>query len=172
MAIVDHDGGEVLHLEPADGLRAQVLVGDDLELLHERDSTAPAPPMAPKYTARYCLSASFTGWERSPLPMVPLSPSRKQRRGEPVHPAAGGGPDGADDLAGARRRGSGVVDDLAADVDRKRLARLGQREQPPVGGVARGVEHAGDADAIPRLERLDVGVAQRRLDLLDPVAPS
>ena len=35
MAVVEHDRGKALDLEPADGLGAEVLVRDDLELLDE-----------------------------------------------------------------------------------------------------------------------------------------
>src|SRR5262249_62371893 len=34
VAVVDHDGGKAFHLEASDGLGAEVLVGDDLGLLH------------------------------------------------------------------------------------------------------------------------------------------
>ena len=47
--VVDDDDGEVLDLQLADGLGAQVLVGDDLGCLTMRlESSAPAPPMAAK----------------------------------------------------------------------------------------------------------------------------
>src|SRR5262245_38375555 len=35
VAVVDHDGRETLHLEAADGLGAEVVVGHDLDLLDE-----------------------------------------------------------------------------------------------------------------------------------------
>src|SRR6266536_4050800 len=35
VTVVQHDGGEALDLEPPDGFRAEVLVGDDLGLLDE-----------------------------------------------------------------------------------------------------------------------------------------
>ena len=36
--------------------------------------SAPAPPVAAKYTAPWARIASATGWERGPLPIIPLSP--------------------------------------------------------------------------------------------------
>src|SRR4029453_15094825 len=70
----------------------------------------------------------------------------------------------------SRGHGARVVDDRALHIDRQLLALLQQRKQAAVRGVARGVEHAADPHAIPGLQRLDVGVAERRGDVLDPVA--
>ena len=39
-----------------------------------RDSSAPAPPMAAKYTALLRTIASFTVWRRRPFPIIPRSP--------------------------------------------------------------------------------------------------
>src|SRR5437867_9649396 len=119
--------------------------------LTKRESTAPAPPIAPKYTPLYCLKASFTACERAPLPIVPLSPSLSSA-GELVHPPARGGANRPDDIARARRRGARVVDDLAADVDRQRLTPLDQRKEAPVRRVTRRVEHPGDPHAITGLQ--------------------
>src|SRR5947207_2099864 len=65
-----------------------------------------------------------------------------------------------------RRRWARVIDDLALDVDRQPLALLDQRQEPAVGGVARGIDDARDADPIAGLERFDVGVRQRRANVL------
>src|SRR5205085_4393561 len=51
----------------------------------------------------------------------------------------------------------------------QRLALFHQRKQPAVGGITRGIDDAGDADAIAGLQRSDVGVRQRRDNVFNPV---
>src|SRR5262245_40035478 len=169
VAVVDDDGRETLDLEAADRFRAEVLVGHHLELLHEaREHRAGAADGAEVHTlvpGEGVLHRLRAG----ALADRALETEREEAGGERVHAPAGGGAHRAHHVPRPRGRGAGVVDDLALHVDGEWPARLDQRRKTPVGGVPRGVEDTGDADAVARGERFDVGVAQRRRHVLDAV---
>src|SRR5918996_6032763 len=169
VTVVEHDGRERLDLESPDGLRPEVLVGDDLQRLDVAREHGAGAADGPEVHALELAQRVLHGLPPVALARRAFEPELEQGRGELVHPAGRGGADGPGDVARLGRGRAGVVDDGTPDVDGQRLALLDQRQQPPVRGVAGRVDHAGEADTIARLQGLDVGVAERRPDLLDAV---
>src|SRR5688572_20720699 len=169
VAVVEHDGGKLVDLEPADALGAEVLVRDELRLRDvPREQGAGAADGA-EVDALELLQRVLHRLAAIALADGGLEPQLQQRRRELVHAAGRGRADGPDHLPRLGRRRSRVVDDCALDVDGQRLALLDQRQQPAVSGITRRVEHAADPHPIPGLERLHVGVAERRGDVLEAV---
>src|SRR5256885_2850958 len=170
VAVVDDDRRERLHLEPADRFRAEILVGNELGRLDvPREQRAGAADGAEVHAA-ILAQRLLHRLAAIALAHRALEPQLQQRRRELVHPARRRGADGADHLAGLGRRRPRVIDDRALDVDRQLLALLDERQQPPMRRVPRRVDDAADAHAIAGLQRLHVGVGQRRRDVLDPIA--
>src|SRR5712691_9305626 len=171
VTVVDDDGRKGLDFKTTDSLSTQIFVGDYRKLLHElREHRAGAADGAEVDT----LVLAERVLHRLPAVALsdrPLEPELEKRGRELVHPARRRRTDRAHDVARARRRRPRVIDDLAAQVEWELLALLDQREEPAVRGVARRIEDARDPHAIARLQRLDVGVAERRPHLLDPVGP-
>src|SRR5215475_1472403 len=87
--------------------------------------------------------ASRTGWERWPLPIIPLRPSAISRGAYlSIRPH--------------------VVDDLAPHVDREGLTGVQRLDQPLVGGVPPRQQHAEEPDAVPGLQSRHIIVRERR----------
>src|SRR4029453_983375 len=169
VTVVDDHGREPLDLEPADRFGAEILVGDHLELLHESREYGPRPADGAEVDALVLPESILDGLGARTLADGALQAELEELGGELVHAPARGGSDGADHVARPGGRRARVVDDLPLDVDGERLAGLHERHQARVRGIARGVEHARDANPVARLERLDVVVAQRRPDLREAV---
>src|SRR5712691_2764906 len=170
VAVVNHDNREVLNLEASDGFGAEVLVGDDLELLHVLGEHRARAADSAEVDALVLPERVLHGLPAMALADGRLEPELQQGGRELVHPAAGGGSDRADDVARPCRRWPRVVDDLSPHVDRQRLTRFDEGPEPPVRGVARRVQHARDPHPVAGLQLLDVRVAERRCDLLDSVS--
>jgi hypothetical protein len=75
VAVVDHDGREILDDQPADRLVPRSSKATTSADLMWRLSSAPVPPTAMQYTAWCCRIASRTAGPRPPFPMMPLSPA-------------------------------------------------------------------------------------------------
>jgi hypothetical protein len=171
VAVVEDDGRKVLDLEPPDRLGPQVLVGDDLERLDVTREHGPGAADGAEVHPPELPQRLLHGLPPVSLAHRALQPQLQQGGGELVHAAGRRGADGPDDVAGLGRRGPGVVDDGALDVDREPLAFLDEWQQAPMGRIAGRVHHAPDPHAIAGLERGDVGVAERCRDVLDAVGP-
>src|SRR6266542_869875 len=169
VTVVDDHGRESLDFESADRFGAEILVGDDLELLHEGRKYGPRPADGAEVDALVLPEGILDRLGARALADGALQAEGEEAGGEPVHAPARGRPDGADDVARPRGRRPRVVDDLPLEVDGKRLAGFHQRHQPRVRRIARGVENARDANPVAGFERLDVAVAQRRPDLLETI---
>ena len=94
---------------------------------------------------------------RRPPPLADhaLQPVLQQGGGVGIHAVAAGGTRRADDLPGARRRGANIVDRLALQREGDRLSGGQAGGQPLVGGVAAGIEPAGEQHLISGAERGD-----------------
>src|SRR5438445_10796300 len=123
VAVVDHHHREVFHLQATDGLRPQVRVGDDLELLHEtREHRARAADRAEVH-GFVQLEGLLDRLGARALADRALEPELDERRRELVHPPAGGRPDRPHDVARAGPRWARRSDDLAPPLARDLLAR-------------------------------------------------
>src|SRR3982075_3800899 len=148
VAVIDHDGREILDLDAPDGLRPEVLVRDDVDLPDEPGQHGTRTSDRAKVDALELHERVFHRLRARAFPHGPLEAEFQQRRRELVHATTRRGSDRPDHVARPRRRGAGVVDDLAAQVEGQRPPRLDQREQPAMGRVTGRVDHARDADAV------------------------
>src|SRR6266851_5189523 len=117
VAVIDHDGREIPDLDAPDGLRPEVLVRDDVDLPHEPGQHGARAPDRAEVDALELHERVFHRLRARAFPHGPLEAELQQRGRELVHATARGGSDRPDHLAGPRRRGAGVVDDLPAHVE-------------------------------------------------------
>ena len=75
LAVNDDYKRHVFHIKLAECFCSEVFVSDKLCFLMHFARSAPAPPIAPKYTPSYFFMASTTSGRRAPLPIIPLAPT-------------------------------------------------------------------------------------------------
>src|SRR5262245_10192653 len=117
VAVVEHDGGELLDLEPPDGLGAEVLVRHELRLLDVPRQQGTGAADGAEVNPFELLQRVFHGLAAIALADGGLEPQLQQRWRELVHAAGRRGADGADHLPRLGRGRPRVVDDGALDVD-------------------------------------------------------
>ena len=141
---VDHDDDrEVFDFQPANGFRAEVGIGDDLGLLHafaQQRAKAADRAQIDRAVPAHGVDHGFAALTLADHAGLAEG---DQRGGVRVHAVGGGGAGGADDLTRLRGRGADEIDDCALDIEGQRLALRRQLAQPLVGGVAGGVDLAG-----------------------------
>ena len=140
VGVQDNGEGEVLHLQTAHRLTAQVLPADDLQLLHAGGHQGPGTTQGGQVDRPIADHRILHG-------LVPLALSDhdelaqvQQAGGVGVHPAAGGGTGGADDLTGALRSGAHIVDGGALHGEGQGTPGVQQLHHPLVGGIPGGVD--------------------------------
>src|SRR5438552_8604493 len=130
VAVIDHDGREILDLDAPDGLRPEVFVRDDVDLPDEPRQHGARASNRAEVDALELHERVLHRLRARALPHGPLEAELQQRRRELVHAAARRGSDRPDHVPRPRRRRAGVVDDLAAHVEGQRPPRLDQRQEP------------------------------------------
>src|SRR5690349_15394811 len=119
VAIVEDDRRELVDLQSPDRFRAEILVGDDLELLDVAREHRPGAADRAEVHALELLERVLHDLAAVALAHGAFQPELQQRGRELVHPARRRGPDGARDVAGLGGRGPRVIDDGTTDVDRQ-----------------------------------------------------
>src|SRR5215831_18193111 len=85
VAVVDDDGRESLDFEPANGFRAQILVGHDFHALHEAREQSPCPADGAEVDAFILLEGVLHRLRARALAHGGLEPELEQCRRELVH---------------------------------------------------------------------------------------
>ena len=148
MAVVDDDGGQILHLQAVDGLGAEIREGHHgrgLDALGDQRPRAPGGAEIHRgvfLEGRQHLGASF------PLADHGLEPQLQHGGGVGVHAGAGGGAGRADNPAGPGRAGAYIVQNLPLEIHRQRLAGLEQFHEPLVGRVPGRIDDAVHQDLV------------------------
>lgn len=170
-AVDAYDSVEILHLQPANRLRSQILVAHGCFFLdglrQQRRSAADGDKVhgsvLPDGLHHLCRTAA--------LPDHALQPQRQQRRRVGIHSIAGGGAGGANDLTGLRRGGPHIVNGLPRQLHRQRLSLLQAAAQPLMGGVPCRIQRAAEQHLVPRLQGRNVRFRQRQSDMLHALPP-
>ena len=152
MGVQNNGKGEVLHLQAAQGLTAQILPAEDLQRLHAGRHQGPRAPQGgqvdgpiPDHGVLDCLAA-FALADHDGLAQV------QQAGGVGVHPAAGGRAGGADDLSGALWGGAHIVQGGALHREGQGLPPVKQLHHALMGGVPGGVDRPGQQNGVSRPE--------------------
>ena len=140
VAVDTYDGVEILHIEAAYSLSAQIAVAhrflpaDGLGGQRRRAADGQQVRRMVLYDGLHHL--------RGPPPLADhaFQSVCQQGGGVGVHAVAAGGACGADDLSGTRRRGAYIVDGLALQREGRGFSGGQAGGKPLVGGVAAGVD--------------------------------
>jgi len=161
--IVDNRYRKILHDDSPQGLRPQIVIGDNLNL---PDATGDEGAGA----ADGAQVNGFILFHRlphlpgtHPLADHPFQPLGHEPWGVGVHPVAGGRAGGSDDFPRPRRRRPHEIDGLPLQINGKRLRCIEGFDHPFMGRIPSDVHHPRQQQLVARMQRFDDIIGQREL---------